>query len=110
MQTSELGSYTHFETTLDVSKHPIVPVDLYLEIEKAREESLLMRRKNADKKTLQVWESVHIFNKCIFDAINESLMKFRPYGIVGQPMPWSNKVRRLQTKVEIASVDTERLF
>ena len=37
-------------------------------------------------------------------------MKFRPYGIVGQPMPWSNKVRRLQTKVEIASVDTERLF
>lgn len=52
MQTSELGSYSHFETTLDVSKHPIVPVDLYLEIEKAREESLLVRRKNADKKTL----------------------------------------------------------
>ena len=37
-------------------------------------------------------------------------MKFRPYGLVGLPMPWSNKVRRLQTKVEIASVDTERLF
>jgi hypothetical protein len=83
MQTSELGSYQHFETTLDVSKFPIVPVDLYLEIEKAREDALLVRRKVADKKTLQVWESVHIFNKCIFDAINESLMKFRPYGIVG---------------------------
>lgn len=51
-----------------------------------------------------------IFNKCIFDGINESLMKFRPYGLVGEPMPWSNKVRRLQTKVDIASVDTERLF
>jgi hypothetical protein len=25
-------------------------------------------------------------------------------------MPWSTKVRRLQTKVEIASVDTEMLF
>lgn len=25
-------------------------------------------------------------------------------------MPWSNKVRRLQTKVDIGSVDTERLF
>ena len=25
-------------------------------------------------------------------------------------MPWSNKVRRLQTKVDIQSVDTERLF
>jgi hypothetical protein len=53
---------------------------------------------------------VYIFNKCIFDGINESLMKFRPYGLVGEPMPWSNKVRRLQTKVDIASVDTERLF
>ena len=37
-------------------------------------------------------------------------MKFRPYGLTGEPMPWSNKVRRLQTKVEISSVDTERLF
>lgn len=83
---------------------------MYLEIEKIREQSLAPRRAQADKKKLQVWESIHIYNKCIFDAVNESLMKFRPYGLVGQPMPWSSKVRRLQTKVEIASVDTERLF
>jgi len=38
MQKSELGNYMHFETTLDASKHPIVSVELYLEIEKAREE------------------------------------------------------------------------
>jgi hypothetical protein len=38
MQTSENGSYLHFETTLDCSKFPIVPIDLYLQIEKAREE------------------------------------------------------------------------
>ena len=69
-----------------------------------------MRCKNVDDKTRQIWEAVHIFNKCLFDAVNESLMKFRPYGLVGEPMPWSNKVRRLQTKVDIASVDTERLF
>lgn len=110
MQRSELGSYAHFETTLDASKHPIVSVDLYLDIEKAREDALQARKAQADAKKLQIWESIHIYNKCIFDAVNESLMKFRPYGIVGQPMPWSNKVRRLQTKVEIASVDTERLF
>ena len=42
-----------------------------------------------------IQESVHIHNKGIFDALNESLMKFRPYGIQGEPMPWSNKVRRL---------------
>ena len=50
------------------------------------------------------------WQKSFFDAVNESLMKFRPYGLTGEPMPWSNKVRRLQTKVEISSVDTERLF
>lgn len=57
-----------------------------------------------------IQESVHIHNKGIFDALNESLMKFRPYGIQGEPMPWSNKVRRLQTKVDTSQVDTERLF
>lgn len=42
--------------------------------------------------------------------MNESLTKFRPYGMVGEPLPWSNKYRRLQTEVDINSVDTERLF
>jgi hypothetical protein len=42
--------------------------------------------------------------------MNESLTKFRPYGIIGEPVPWSVKYRRLQTDVDINSVDTERLF
>ena len=110
MQKSELGNYEHFETTLDAAKHPIVSVELFLEIEKTRGEQFKRKRPSPDERTKQVWESVHIFNRCLFDCVNESLMKFRPYGLVGQPMPWSNKVRRLQTKVEIESVDTERLF
>ena len=111
LQTSEIGSYKHFETTQDLSKHPIIPVDLYLEIEKAREEAMIARKgPSTSKQTQLVWESIHIQNKGFFDAVNESLMKFRPYGLTGEPMPWSNKVRRLQTKVEISSVDTERLF
>jgi hypothetical protein len=55
-------------------------------------------------------ESVHIHNKSVFDSLNESLLKFRPYGIQGEPMPWSTKNRRLQTRVDANSVDTERLF
>ena len=55
-------------------------------------------------------ESQHIFNKSVFDAMNESLTKFRPYGVIGEPLPWSIKYRRLQTEVDINSVDTERLF
>jgi hypothetical protein len=112
LQTSEIGSYKHFETTQDLQKYPIIPVDLYLEIEKAREEAMLAKRGSSSmsKQTQMVWESIHIQNKAFFDSVNESLMKFRPYGLTGEPMPWSNKVRRLQTKVEISSVDTERLF
>lgn len=71
---------------------------------------ILRKGPSINRETQLVWESIHIQNKSFFDAVNESLMKFRPYGLTGEPMPWSNKVRRLQTKVEISSVDTERLF
>lgn len=95
-----------------------MPVDLYLEIERQREElQLKMIYAGAlnigtypDMDNSIIQESLHIHNKAIFDALNESLMKFRPYGIQGEPMPWSNKNRRLQTKVDTNSVDTERLF
>jgi hypothetical protein len=111
LQTSEIGSYKHFETTQDLQKHPIIPVDLYLDIEKAREEAMITRKgPSINRETQLIWESIHIQNKSFFDAVNESLMKFRPYGLTGEPMPWSNKIRRLQTKVDISSVDTERLF
>jgi hypothetical protein len=50
---------------------------------------------NIDHENSVVAESTHIHNKAIFDSLNESLMKFRPYGIQGEPMPWSNKNRRL---------------
>jgi hypothetical protein len=36
---------------------------------------------------LAEWENIH--NKVIFDAINEALDNFRPYGLRGPPMPWS---------------------
>ena len=40
-----------------------------------------------NKSMLQEWENIH--NKVIFDAINEALDNFRPYGLKGPPMPWS---------------------
>jgi len=93
-----------------------MPVDLYLDVERQRDEddqadhARLREQLNSSAELSVIQESVHIQNKCYFDALNESLMKFRPYGITGEPMPWSTKVRRLQTKVDINSVDTERLF
>ena len=70
----------------------------------------MLGSENETLETSVIQESIHIYNKAIFDALNESLMKFRPYGIQGEPMPWSNKIRRLQTKVDANSVDTETLF
>lgn len=31
---------------------------------------------------------MHIFNKSIFDCINEIIDKHRPYGLMGQPFPY----------------------
>ena len=39
-------------------------------------------------------ESDHIHNKAIFDAVNEGLNSVRPYGRLGEPMPWSNRARK----------------
>ena len=33
------------------------------------------------------WENIH--NKVLFDAVNEALDNFRPYGLRGPPLPWS---------------------
>ena len=41
IQTSEIGSYHHFETTLDPLKAPIIPIGLYLDIERKRDENTL---------------------------------------------------------------------
>ena len=38
LQTSEIGSYEHFETAIDQTLFPILPIDLYLDLERQREE------------------------------------------------------------------------
>ena len=128
----EVGNYAHFESVQDPLRHPILPIDVYLDVEKHREFEFQMSQQQLGARndagnggaskayasgqsgtTVNtasiVQESQHILNKSIFDAMNESLTKFRPYGLMGEPLPWSNKYRRLQTDVDIHSVDTERL-
>ena len=36
MQTQELGSYSHFESCLDPLQFAILPIDMYLDVEKQR--------------------------------------------------------------------------
>lgn len=37
MQTQELGSYSHFESCLDPLQYAILPIDMYLDVEKQRQ-------------------------------------------------------------------------
>ena len=39
-------------------------------------------------------EADHIHNKAIFDCVNEAMNLVRPYGIQGEPMPWSSLNRK----------------
>ena len=82
----------------------VLPVNMYLEIEKNKQEILLediteYKRVNYEieepetKTILAEWENIH--NKVLFDAINESLDNFRPYGLRGPPLPWSHQTKTL---------------
>ena len=115
LQNSEIGTSEHFDQYTVIT--PVLPVEIYLEIEKQREEKaakvrLQMEEEgNGNTQELDAYslvaESQHIHNKAVFDSINESLnqfryfaigflrifliliCQFRPYGREGIPMPWS---------------------
>ena len=42
------------------------------------------------------WENIH--NKVIFDCLNEMLDSYRPYGLKGPPLPWSQNLWTLTYK------------
>jgi hypothetical protein len=56
----------HFETTFNMQKFPIIPVDLYLEVERQRDEEEQAERNrlkdqlNSSQELSIVQESVHI--------------------------------------------------
>lgn len=71
----------------------IIPVDLYLQLERSGEENDSDRATRSSPTSLALTEASHIHNKMIFDAINEALIDHRPYGTKGAPMPWSSETR-----------------
>ena len=44
LQTQVEGTYTHFESVQDPLKFPIIPIDVYLDVEKQREFEFQMNR------------------------------------------------------------------
>jgi hypothetical protein len=83
----------------------VLPLDLYLTLEKRRKET--RERNNAESPQatagsqtemlrILIAECEHIHNKVLFDSINDSLLQFKPYGKEGEPLPWTRKNRRLK--------------
>ena len=110
LQNSDLGSYEHFENI--ALKQPVLNLDLYLDIERNKEEKRLTEQANkqiikhleikeendtqtAEDDDEQQIEFEQIHRKMIFDWINEGINRYRPYGENGVPMPWSSSTRRL---------------
>ena len=77
LQNSEIGSYEHFE----VNYPAVLPLDLYLKLEKRRKENRERdgneqpNNNNVDRNFLA--ECEHIHNKVLFDCINDSLLQFK---------------------------------
>jgi len=102
--------YGDFEASFEDSKslNDILNVELYLTLEKAREDIIHqaleeINQQNKDQNSFRVstvednelvTEADHIHNKAIFDGLNEALNELRPYGPRGEPMPWSKKGRK----------------
>lgn len=69
----------------------VLSVELYLDIERERRGHSLSQLDDSVNSNTQSFlaEVENIHNKAIFDAINEALDGFRPYGLKGPPLPWS---------------------
>ena len=103
LQNMEIGG-GELLSLVDNSSAAILSVELYLTLEKSREErneklfALEGSMSGSASKEVElnsiIAESEHIHNKAIFDAINEALNECRPYGVKGEPMPWSQEARK----------------
>ncbi|CAG9320622.1 unnamed protein product [Blepharisma stoltei] len=91
MQAAKIG--TPIETEF-VMPPAVLNVNYYLNLEHPREAAHSQRCLSPN--TIQmISECEHIHNKMIFDATNEALQKYRPYGLKGVPLPWSTSSRQL---------------
>ena len=82
VQEIEVASFIETEF---LSFPDIIHVNVYLNLEQQKENSL----KSTSSENIQqlMIETEHIHKKMIFDAINQCLQDYRPYGTKGQPMP-----------------------
>jgi hypothetical protein len=90
------------QTKLPHEMQPIIPLSIYLDIEETKVPI------NKDSKVnLRKCQKIH--NKAVFDAVNEALNLIRPYGISGEPLPWSLQQRILFKSITDPNIITRNI-
>jgi len=92
LQNEDPDYFNSVEATVT---QPVLPVELYLELEKIRKVDAVAEKPDDHQHEALLTEWSNIHNKSIFDAINDALDYYRPYGIRGPPLLWSKKTREL---------------
>lgn len=80
--------------TYDIQSKAIMPTEVFLALDEGGEAGSSRREMTPSTKDI-IRDSKRFHNRLVFDAANESLQKFRPYGLKGAPLPWSTNVRAL---------------
>eukprot|EP00826_Nyctotherus_ovalis_P054145 TRINITY_DN7079_c0_g5_i1.p1 TRINITY_DN7079_c0_g5~~TRINITY_DN7079_c0_g5_i1.p1 ORF type:complete len:484 (+),score=162.19 TRINITY_DN7079_c0_g5_i1:73-1524(+) len=85
----------YFEAIEQVMTQPVLPVELYLALERSRRIDSVdeVPSDPQHEALLSEWSNIH--NKCVFDAVNDALDYYRPYELKGPPLPWSIELREL---------------
>jgi len=89
---SILKSINTSNTQMKYDVEPIIALTTYLDVEKS----------NIVEERLEEFMNIH--NKAIFDSVNEALTLIRPYGLNGEPTPWSKQSRVLFKGIKDQSV------
>jgi hypothetical protein len=80
--------------TYDIKSKAIIPTEVFLELDEGGEGGSSRREMTPSTKDI-IRDSKRFHNRLVFDAANEALQKYRPYGLKGAPLPWSTNVRAL---------------
>ena len=101
---------SEIDTVEQTITQPVLPIDLYLALEQSRKIDSIDENPTdpKHKALLSEWSNIH--DKCIFDAVNDSLDYYRPYELKGPPLPWSPQVRTLIYRNGSASISQEILL
>jgi hypothetical protein len=79
--------------SIDMHRYPILPIDVYLQLDDCKEVSSRSEMTPSTKDIIR--DSKRYHNRLLFDAANELLQRYRPYGLKGAPLPWSKSTRAL---------------